>query len=139
MFDQFQHFLNKYVDDAITGRHTHRMSTTEDDNPPSPMDSIDIFSLSSQTPSTGSPASRQRGETGLRFPMTPPSNPHTPASPSAARMSGVSIFTLWCVFVSVWKMCSEIFECFVPVQINDGIVNIWKFWRLKVNLKKLWS
>lgn len=86
----FKHFLNKYVDDAITGRHTHRMSTTEDDNPPSPMDSIDIFSLSSQTPSTGSPASRQRGETGLRFPMTPPSNPHTPASPSAARMSGVT-------------------------------------------------
>ena len=83
-----QHFLNKYVDDAITGRHTHRMSTTEDDNPPSPMDSIDIFALSSQSSSTGSPASRQR-ETGLRFPMTPPSNPHTPASPSAARMSGV--------------------------------------------------
>ncbi|XP_062570330.1 mediator of RNA polymerase II transcription subunit 14-like isoform X3 [Saccostrea cucullata] len=85
----FKHFLNKYVDDAITGRHTHRMSTTEDDNPPSPMDSIDIFSLSSQPPSTGSPASRQR-ETGLRFPMTPPSNPHTPASPSAARISGVT-------------------------------------------------
>lgn len=95
----FQHFLNKYVDDTITGRHTHRMSTTEDDNPPSPMDSIDIFSLSSQPPSTGSPASRQR-ETGLRFPMTPPSNPHTPASPSAARMSGVSILSLF------WYRCT---------------------------------
>lgn len=107
LFHLSQHFLNKYVDDAITGRHTHRMSTTEDDNPPSPMDSIDIFSLSSQPPSTGSPASRQRGETGLRFPMTPPSNPHTPASPSAARMSGVSVFSLRHFLVCVLKMCKK--------------------------------
>jgi mediator of RNA polymerase II transcription subunit 14 len=66
------------------------MSTTEDDNPPSPivMDAVDVFSISQQ-PSIGSPASR-RQDSGLRFPspMTPPSNPHTPASP--ARMQGVS-------------------------------------------------
>ncbi|XP_060079924.1 mediator of RNA polymerase II transcription subunit 14-like [Ylistrum balloti] len=86
-------FLNMYVDDAIIGRHNRRMSTTEDDSPSSPvgMDTMDMFGLSSG-PSMGSPASRQRQDGGLRFPspMTPPSNPHTPASPSAARMSGIA-------------------------------------------------
>ncbi|KAK3096722.1 hypothetical protein FSP39_002661 [Pinctada imbricata] len=85
-------FLNMYVDDSITGRHTHRMSATEDDNPPSPvlMDSVDVFNMS-QPPSMGSPVSR-RQDASIRFssPMTPPSNPHTPASPSTVRMSGVT-------------------------------------------------
>lgn len=91
----FQVFLNLYVDDAIIGRHNRRMSMTEDDNPPSPvsMDTMEMFNIS-QPPSMGSPASRQRQDGGLRFPsaspMTPPSNPHTPASPSNVRMAGVS-------------------------------------------------
>lgn len=86
-------FLNTFVDDAVSGRHMRRISTTEDDNPPSPVgiDSMDVFNMS-QPPSMGSPASR-RQDGGLRFPspMTPPSNPHTPASPSAARMSSATV------------------------------------------------
>ncbi|XP_041355183.1 mediator of RNA polymerase II transcription subunit 14-like isoform X2 [Gigantopelta aegis] len=86
-------FLEMYVDEKVTQSHGRRRSTTQDDNPPSPidMDSMDIF-MSQTTPTMGSPASRQRqdpGIGGLRFhsnPMTPPSNPHTPASPGASRM-----------------------------------------------------
>lgn len=74
-----------YVDETVLASYSRRRSTTEDDNPPSPigMDSLDMFM--SQQPS-GSPASRRQD---LRFtnPMTPPSNPHTPASPSTARVS----------------------------------------------------
>lgn len=86
----FKAFLTMHVDDSVTGLHMRRISTAEDDNPPSPigMDAVDVFSMSQQ-PSIGSPASR-RGDGGLRFPspMTPPSNPHTPASP--ARMPGIA-------------------------------------------------
>ncbi|ESO84116.1 hypothetical protein LOTGIDRAFT_211073 [Lottia gigantea] len=85
-------FLNMFVDDAALGGRSRRRSTTEDDNPPSPMDTVDIFSQ----PNTGSPATRppkQDLTSNFRFqnPMTPPSNPHTPASPGAARMpSGIN-------------------------------------------------
>ncbi|XP_050393117.1 mediator of RNA polymerase II transcription subunit 14 [Patella vulgata] len=80
-------FLNMFVDETAIGGRSRRRSTTEDDNPPSPMDTMDIFSH----PSTGSPATRppkQDLASNFRFqnPMTPPSNPHTPASPGAARM-----------------------------------------------------
>lgn len=95
----FQAFLTMHVDDSVTGLHMRRISTAEDDNPPSPigMDAVDVFSMSQQ-PSIGSPASR-RGDGGLRFPspMTPPSNPHTPASP--ARMPGVSISETTCLML----------------------------------------
>ncbi|XP_064603828.1 mediator of RNA polymerase II transcription subunit 14-like [Liolophura sinensis] len=78
-------FLNMYVDETVLASYSRRRSANEDDNPPSPigMDSLDMFM--SQQPS-GSPASRRQD---LRFtnPMTPPSNPHTPASPSTARVS----------------------------------------------------
>lgn len=80
-----------HVDDSVAGVHNRRISNAEDDNPPSPIgiDAVDVFSMSQ--PSIGSPASRRQDSAGLRFPspMTPPSNPHTPASP--ARMPGVSV------------------------------------------------
>lgn len=85
-----QAFLNLYVDDNVC-LPSRRRSTTEDDNPPSPigMDTMDTFL--SQQPSVGSPSTRKTD--GLRFPgpMTPPSvqsNPHTPGSPST-RLSQV--------------------------------------------------
>ncbi|GAB1598926.1 mediator of RNA polymerase II transcription subunit 14-like [Argonauta hians] len=82
-------FLNMFVDETVTGNHPRRRSTTEDDHPMSPivMDSFDSFLP--QNPSVGSPASRPRQDGNLRFqnPMTPPSNPHTPASPSTSRIS----------------------------------------------------
>ncbi|KAL5011139.1 hypothetical protein ScPMuIL_013444 [Solemya velum] len=79
-------FLNIFVDDAVTFGHTRRRSTTEDDNPPSPVDNLDIFTLSQ---SSGSSPTSRRQDGGLRFhsPMTPPSNPNTPASPSTSRIS----------------------------------------------------
>ena len=85
--------MNLYVDESVC-LPSRRRSTTEDDNPPSPvgMDTMDTFM--SQQPG-GSPASRKTD--GLRFPgpMTPPSNisnPHTPGSPST-RLSQVIIST----------------------------------------------
>ncbi|KAK7108033.1 mediator of RNA polymerase II transcription subunit 14-like isoform X2 [Littorina saxatilis] len=83
-------FLSMFVDEMVTAGHARRRSTTEDDNPPSPI-RMDMDMFISQQPSMlGSPAAggRQRGD-GFRFhnnPMTPPSNPHTPASPGASRM-----------------------------------------------------
>lgn len=87
-----QAFLSMYVDDSVTGSNVRRRSTTEDDNPPSPVDTMDVFNLSQQNPTgSGSPGSRGRDGGGARFhsPMTSP-NPHTPASPGP-RMSGVRV------------------------------------------------
>lgn len=82
-------FLNMFVDETVTGNHPRRRSTTDEDHSLSPVgiDPMDIFLP--QNPSVGSPASRPRQDSNLRFPnpMTPPSNPHTPASPSASRIS----------------------------------------------------
>lgn len=77
-------FLNLFVDDTVLASQTRRRSATEDDNPPSPigMDTADSF-LTGQG-GIGSPAARR-----YHNPMTPPSNPHTPASPST-RMTGVA-------------------------------------------------
>ncbi|XP_014256171.1 mediator of RNA polymerase II transcription subunit 14 [Cimex lectularius] len=87
-------FLSKHVDETVMFR---RRSQSEDDNPPSPV-TLDSGECGVGTPgSTGGstsgflsggrgPSSPARGggsEGGLRFhpPLTPPSNPHTPASP----------------------------------------------------------
>uniref|UniRef100_A0A146LY05 Mediator of RNA polymerase II transcription subunit 14 n=4 Tax=Lygus hesperus TaxID=30085 RepID=A0A146LY05_LYGHE len=84
-------FLSKYVDESVMYR---RRSQSEDDNPPSPV-TLD----SGDTPTGGGFLGRGSGGPGspartpgsqdppwggaLRFqaPHTPPSNPHTPASP----------------------------------------------------------
>lgn len=78
----FQSFLNLFVDDTVLASQTRRRSATEDDNPPSPigMDTADSF-LTGQG-GIGSPAARR-----YHNPMTPPSNPHTPASPSTRMVS----------------------------------------------------
>lgn len=94
-------FLNKFVDETAT--HLRRRSQSEDDNPLSPvptLDSLDPFMSGQLKP--GSPAQRASQEnvsssgpgstgSGLRFhlPMTPPSvsNPHTPASPHTSMLS----------------------------------------------------
>ncbi|BES92650.1 U1 small nuclear ribonucleoprotein C [Nesidiocoris tenuis] len=90
-------FLGKYVDESVMYR---RRSQSEDDNPPSPvaMDTGDPVG----TPTGGGFLGRGSGGPGspartpgsqeppwggaLRFPAphTPPSNPHTPASPHTA-------------------------------------------------------
>ncbi|XP_005108274.1 mediator of RNA polymerase II transcription subunit 14 [Aplysia californica] len=82
-------FLSMFVDEGVT-MGMGRQSTSADDNPPSPQPS-ELFMSSGQA--TGSPLSRQPGsqqgrQDGFRFhnPMTPPSNPHTPASPGSARL-----------------------------------------------------
>ena len=90
----FKAFLNMYVDEtASTGHARGYQSTTEDDNPPSPMAVDTLDSLLSQPLSNSPviPRGKQDGG-GLRFqnPMTPPSNPHTPASPSTQRHAQVS-------------------------------------------------
>ncbi|XP_013410599.1 mediator of RNA polymerase II transcription subunit 14 [Lingula anatina] len=83
-------FLNHFVEEGVPSGMSRRRSTTEDDNPPSPvgMDSMETFM--NQPQQIGSPVKKQDGGSGggLRFPgpMTPPSNPHTPASPSGARL-----------------------------------------------------
>ncbi|XP_076370105.1 mediator complex subunit 14 isoform X1 [Tachypleus tridentatus] len=88
-------FLNKFVDEASS--QLRRLSHSEDDNPPSPgstLDSLDPFlsSASQIRPSPPSQRGNQEGGAtpgGLRFhhPMTPPSNPHTPASPHTGMLS----------------------------------------------------
>jgi len=56
-----QAFLGMFVDDSVTGGNVRRRSTTEDDNPPSPvMDNIDVFNMAQSHTSTGSPGQRQR-------------------------------------------------------------------------------
>lgn len=82
-------FLSKYVDESAVYR---RRSQSEDDNPPSPVTTMDEphggpASVGSTFLGGGS-SSGMRGpqsprDSGLRFaaPSTPPSNPHTPASP----------------------------------------------------------
>ena len=97
-----------FVDEGVRLGIGRRQSSAADDNPPSPlgMDPSEMF-LSQQTqqgspaPSasrggqqgSGSQQQRQQQDGGFRFhsPMTPPSNPHTPASPGSARLpAGVS-------------------------------------------------
>lgn len=59
-----------FVDDSVTGSNVHRRSTTEDDNPPSPMvnlDNMDVFNISQSHQSTGSPGSRARTDVGGIF------------------------------------------------------------------------
>ncbi|KAL4233347.1 Mediator of RNA polymerase II transcription subunit 14 [Mactra antiquata] len=59
----FKAFLSMFVDESVTGSNVHRRSTTEDDNPPSPIvpiDNMDVFSMSQSHQSTGSPGSRTR-------------------------------------------------------------------------------
>ncbi|BFZ09810.1 hypothetical protein BsWGS_12849 [Bradybaena similaris] len=89
-------FLSMFVDEGVTMGLGRRQSTTADDNPPSPLGIDPSEMFLSQQPSTGSPAPRQsqtqaRADS-FRFhsPMTPPSNPHTPASPGSARLPGVN-------------------------------------------------
>ncbi|GAB6020174.1 Mediator of RNA polymerase II transcription subunit 14 [Chamberlinius hualienensis] len=77
-------FLNKFVDES--GCLLRRRSQSEDDNPPSPVPTVDTLdSFMTGHPKPGSPAQRSQEVSGLRFhhPPTPSSssNPHTPASP----------------------------------------------------------
>ena len=85
-----QAFLTLYVDETATPNHGQRPTVSEDDNPPSPMDMDTMDNFLSQQPVSGSPGGRQKAD-GLRFqsPMTPPSNPLTPASPSTQRLTQV--------------------------------------------------
>ncbi|KAI0224052.1 Mediator of RNA polymerase II transcription subunit 14 [Lamellibrachia satsuma] len=80
-------FLNMYVDETMSSSQTRHQSTTEDDNPPSPFGMDTLDSLLSQPLSNSPSTARSKQDGGLRFqnPMTPPSNPHTPASPSTQR------------------------------------------------------
>lgn len=87
-------FLSKYADESAMLR---RRSQSEDDNPPSPvvMETLDgarggpsPFHPQSPAPGRGGGGSDPGG---LRFhhaPMTPPSNPHTPASPHPGMSQG---------------------------------------------------
>ncbi|XP_071034254.1 mediator of RNA polymerase II transcription subunit 14 isoform X1 [Parasteatoda tepidariorum] len=93
-------FLSKFVDETAT--QARRRSQTEDENPLSPVPTLDsmdsgFLSVSGQV-KPGSPAQCRSQESvssttgsGLRFhlPMTPPSgsNPHTPASPHTSVLS----------------------------------------------------
>ncbi|XP_025098562.1 mediator of RNA polymerase II transcription subunit 14-like isoform X2 [Pomacea canaliculata] len=86
-------FLSMFVDEKMTASHGRQRSSTEDDNPPSPIGmDMDVFMSQQQQPMLGSPATSRQlkdSSSGFRFhnnPMTPPSNPHTPASPGASRM-----------------------------------------------------
>jgi len=82
-----------YVDDSMMSTATKRRSTTEDDHPPSPeMDPLDFMSQQHMAGSpAGARAPRLQQTDGFRFhgPMTPPSNPQTPASPSTQKLSQV--------------------------------------------------
>ncbi|XP_064456763.1 mediator of RNA polymerase II transcription subunit 14-like isoform X2 [Ornithodoros turicata] len=86
-------FLSKFVDESAC--QLRRRSQSEDDNPPSPiptLDSMESFLSSGSALKPSSPAQRPQdpaGAGGLRFhhPMTPPSNPHTPASPHPSVLS----------------------------------------------------
>lgn len=73
-------FLSKYEDEKSVLR---RRSQSEDDNPPSPIRTDSVDSPTSFLSHHRGPQSPIQREGGLRFhpPMTPPSNPHTPASP----------------------------------------------------------
>lgn len=103
----FQAFLSKFVDETAT--QNRRRSQTEDENPLSPVPTLDAldsgFLGSSGQLKPGSPAQCRSQESvsstsgpgsGLRFhlPMTPPSgsNPHTPASPHTSVLSQVKNF-----------------------------------------------
>lgn len=61
-----QAFLGMFVDDSVTGGNVRRRSTTEDDNPPSPvLDNIDVFNIAPSHQSTGSPGQRQRTDVSV--------------------------------------------------------------------------
>ncbi|XP_070537690.1 mediator of RNA polymerase II transcription subunit 14-like isoform X2 [Ptychodera flava] len=74
-------FLTLFVDDSVT--HPRRRSISEDDDPPSPIRLDTIETIMTQV-STASPISRAGG---FAHPMTPPSNPATPASPHGSVVS----------------------------------------------------
>ena len=69
-----------------------RRSQSEDDNPPSPIRTDSVDSPTSFLSHHRGPQSPIQREGGLRFhcPVTPPSNPHTPASPLTGSMSQVN-------------------------------------------------
>ncbi|RUS87452.1 hypothetical protein EGW08_004768 [Elysia chlorotica] len=94
-------FLSMFVDEGVCLGIGRRQSSAADDNPPSPLGVDPSEMFLSQQPQQGSPApasarggqqgsgtQRQQQDGGFRFhsPMTPPSNPHTPASPGSARL-----------------------------------------------------
>ena len=96
--------MSKFVDETAT--QNRRRSQTEDENPLSPVPTLDAldsgFLGTSGQLKPGSPAQVRSQESvsstsgpgsGLRFhlPMTPPSgsNPHTPASPHTSVLSQV--------------------------------------------------
>ncbi|GFO03550.1 mediator of RNA polymerase ii transcription subunit 14 [Plakobranchus ocellatus] len=96
-------FLSMFVDEGVRLGIGRRQSSAADDNPPSPMGLDPSEMFLSQQQQQGSPApstsrggqqntntgqQRQQQDGGFRFhsPMTPPSNPHTPASPGSARL-----------------------------------------------------
>nr|XP_024219259.1 mediator of RNA polymerase II transcription subunit 14 [Halyomorpha halys] len=78
-------FLSKYVDETVVYR---RRSQSEDDNPPSPV-ALESGEGGGFLGVVRGPQSPARESSGLRFhpPLTPPSNPHTPASPHTANIS----------------------------------------------------
>ena len=107
-FDLFKAFLNMYVDDSVMSSHSCRRSVSEDDNPPSPvgMDTLDSFMTGHQAAGlSAGGSSRVQKQDGLCFhsPMTPPSNPHTPASPSTSRISQVGSLSVSQVFRGKFK------------------------------------
>ncbi|KAL1425420.1 hypothetical protein MTO96_019215 [Rhipicephalus appendiculatus] len=93
-------FLSKFVDESAC--QLRRRSQSEDDNPPSPiptLEGMDSFlgpglrpnspAQRGQDSSSAAAAAVAAATGGLRFhhPMTPPSNPHTPASPHPSVLS----------------------------------------------------
>ncbi|EEC20233.1 conserved hypothetical protein [Ixodes scapularis] len=95
-------FLSKFVDESAC--QLRRRSQSEDDNPPSPiptLEGMDSFlgpglrplspAQRPQDASAAAAAAVAAAAGGLRFhhPMTPPSNPHTPASPHPSVLSQV--------------------------------------------------
>ncbi|KAM7302775.1 mediator of RNA polymerase II transcription subunit 14 isoform X1 [Ixodes scapularis] len=93
-------FLSKFVDESAC--QLRRRSQSEDDNPPSPiptLEGMDSFlgpglrplspAQRPQDASAAAAAAVAAAAGGLRFhhPMTPPSNPHTPASPHPSVLS----------------------------------------------------
>ena len=86
-------FLAHFTDDAASIQ-ARRRSTIEDDNPPSPLGmDMETFMASQQNTASPGAASQSRSSKShdgtLRFqnPLTPSSNPCTPASPATSRGS----------------------------------------------------
>lgn len=94
-------FLNLFVDE--TSKQAQRRSTTEDDHPPSPMgmDTMDSFMAQAQTGRMGGSPSTLRGikqdvSKLHNNPMTPPSNPNTPASPRIGQVESSQVAPVLC-------------------------------------------